>query len=84
MKEKTIIEQVAKGKELYVGVKYDFENETYAVYIASKNREFIEDIHIWSGERIKTFVDPRKITPWAEKLGFCGIYFEDIIFNGCS
>ena len=59
MKEKTIIDLVERGEKLCIGVRYNQNNEEYTVYLATESHEFIEDINIWSGGRLKVFADPR-------------------------
>lgn len=80
MKEKTIIDLVERGEKLCIGVRYNQNNEEYTVYLATESHEFIEDINIWSGGRLKVFADPRRILSWAKNLGMKSVFFEDINF----
>lgn len=79
MKEKDIRTKIEDGGSYYIGVRYNEEGK-YSVYLMTEDREFVDDIQVWAGEGDKTFRDPRKIAPWAKKLGLKGVITEDVIF----
>lgn len=81
MKEKDIKKKIENGESFFVGVRCNELGGKYSVYLISESKEFIDDIQVWAGEGDKTFRDPRKIIPWARKLGLKGIITEDLLFD---
>lgn len=78
MKEKDIKENIEAGSQYFVGVRFNKDRENYSVYLLDASKEFVDTIQIWAGDRDKVFSDPRRIIPWATKLGFLAIVSEDI------